>query len=154
VPKFKRAKSEAERREIVELYLGAADFINNWDLVDTSAPNILGAYLYDRDRSVLWELARSGHLWRQRIAVLATQYFISKGDFADTLRLAEFFLDHEHDLMHKAVGWMLREIGKRDFETEYAFLQEHYRRMPRTMLRYAIEKFDPDLRKAFLNGSI
>jgi len=154
VSKFKRAKSEAERREIVELYLGAADFINNWDLVDTSAPNILGAYLYDRDRSVLWELARSGHLWRQRIAVLATQYFISKGDFADTLRLAEFFLDHEHDLMHKAVGWMLREIGKRDFETEYAFLQEHYRRMPRTMLRYAIEKFDPDLRKAFLNGSI
>lgn len=154
VYKFEKAETPEERREIVHFYLANADFVNNWDLVDASADKILGAYLYHRDRSVLWELARSGHLWRQRLAVIATFYFIRRGDFAETLQLAEFFLDHEHDLIHKAVGWMLREIGKRDFQVEYAFLREHYRRMPRTMLRYAIEKFDPELRRAFLQGLI
>lgn len=154
VYKFEKAETPEERREIVHFYLANADFVNNWDLVDASADKILGAYLYHRDRSVLWELARSGHLWRQRLAVIATFYFIRRGDFAETLQLAEFFLDDEHDLIHKAVGWMLREIGKRDFQVEYAFLREHYRRMPRTMLRYAIEKFDPELRRAFLQGLI
>lgn len=154
VYKFEKAETPEERREIVHFYLANADFVNNWDLVDASADKILGAYRYHRDRSVLWELARSGHLWRQRLAVIATFYFIRRGDFAETLQLAEFFLDHEHDLIHKAVGWMLREIGKRDFQVEYAFLREHYRRMPRTMLRYAIEKFDPELRRAFLQGLI
>lgn len=154
VYKFEKAETPEERREIVHFYLANADFVNNWDLVDASADKILGAYLYHRDRSVLWELARSGHLWRQRLAVIATFYFIRRGDFAETLQLAEFFLDHEHDLIHKVVGWMLREIGKRDFQVEYAFLREHYRRMPRTMLRYAIEKFDPELRRAFLQGLI
>lgn len=154
VYKFEKAETPEERREIVHFYLANADFVNNWDLVDASADKTLGAYLYHRDRSVLWELARSGHLWRQRLAVIATFYFIRRGDFAETLQLAEFFLDHEHDLIHKAVGWMLREIGKRDFQVEYAFLREHYRRMPRTMLRYAIEKFDPELRRAFLQGLI
>ena len=86
--------------------------------------------------------------------MIATFHFIKQGDFADTLKLAEFFLDHEHDLIHKAVGWMLREIGNRDFQTEFAFLKEHYQRMPRTMLRYAIEKFEPQLRRDFLQGLI
>lgn len=109
VYKFEKAETPEERREIVHFYLANADFVNNWDLVDASADKILGAYLYHRDRSVLWELARSGHLWRQRLAVIATFYFIRRGDFAETLQLAEFFLDHEHDLIHKAVGWMLRK---------------------------------------------
>lgn len=154
VLKFERAKEEAERRAIAELYLANADYVNNWDLVDASADKILGAYIYDRDRSVLWELARSGHLWRQRIAVIATFYFIRQGDFADTLRLAEYLLDHEHDLIHKAAGWMLREVGKRDFQAEYDFLRQHYRTMPRIMLRYAIEKYEPHLRQEFLQGLI
>lgn len=138
----------------MELYLANTDYINNWDLVDASADKILGPYLYDKDRSVLWELAQSGCLWQERISVIATFHFIKQGDFADTLKLAEFFLDHEHDLIHKAVGWMLREIGNRDFQTEFAFLKEHYQRMPRTMLRYAIEKFEPQLRRDFLQGLI
>lgn len=154
VLKFEKAREEGERREIVELYLANADYVNNWDLVDASADKTLGAYIYNKDRGVLWELAHSGHLWRERIAVMATFYFIRQGDFAETLKLAEFFLGHEHDLIHKAVGWMLREIGKRDFETEYAFLKKHYQKMPRTMLRYAIEKFDPELRRRFLAGLV
>lgn len=154
VLKFQQAKTESEQREIVGLYLANADFVNNWDLVDTSADKILGAYLFSRDRDVLWELACSGHLWRQRISIIATFFFIRQGDFSETLRLAEFFLDHEHDLIHKAVGWMLREVGKRDFTVEYEFLKNHYHRMPRIMLRYATEKFAPELRKAFLEGRV
>ena len=111
---YEKAETEEKRREIVELYLANTDYINNWDLVDASADKILGPYLYDKDRSVLWELAQSGCLWQERISVIATFHFIKQGDFADTLKLAEFFLDHEHDLIHKAVGWMLREIGNRD----------------------------------------
>jgi 3-methyladenine DNA glycosylase AlkD len=151
---YEKAETEEKRREIVELYLANTDYINNWDLVDASADKILGPYLYDKDRSVLWELAQSGCLWQERISVIATFHFIKQGDFADTLKLAEFFLDHEHDLIHKAVGWMLREIGNLDFQTEFAFLKEHYQRMPRTMLRYAIEKFEPQLRRDFLQGLI
>lgn len=154
VLKFSKAKDEGKRREIVDCYLTNVDYVNNWDLVDASADKILGAFIYDKDRGVLWELARSGQLWRQRIAIMATFHFIRQGDFADTLRLAEYFLTHEHDLIHKAVGWMLREVGKRDFQAEYGFLREHYRKMPRTMLRYAIEKFEPELRQKFLAGEI
>lgn len=154
VAKFERAKTEEERRAMVELYLAHADFVNNWDLVDASADKLLGAYLADKERSILWELARSGHLWRQRIAVIATFYFIRRNDSKDFFELAEFFLDHEHDLIHKAVGWMLREVGKRDFEAAYHFLKLHYRRMPRIMLRYAIERFEPQLRQDFLQGKI
>lgn len=154
VLKYERAKTEAEKQAINDYYLGNIDHINNWDLVDSSAYKILGAHLFDKDRNLLYELARSGKLWRQRIAVIATLFFIRNGDFADTLKLAGILLDHEHDLIHKAVGWMLREVGNRDFDVEYRFLQKHYRKMPRTMLRYAIEKFDPVLRKEFLAGLI
>ncbi len=152
VRQFETAKEEVRREAIVRLYLDHLDFVNNWDLVDSSAPHILGAWLVGRDRALLDELAGSGDLWRQRVAVLATQRFIRRGEFADTLRLAERLLDHPHDLIHKAVGWMLREVGNRDRETELAFLRRHHARMPRTMLRYAIEKLEPELRRAFLRG--
>ncbi|HOL17728.1 MAG TPA: DNA alkylation repair protein [Bacillota bacterium] len=146
--------AEPEQEEIVNLYLNNLAFVNNWDLVDASAPHILGAYLLARDKEILFQLAASGNLWRQRVAVLATLYFIRHNRFIETLQLARQLLQHEHDLMHKAVGWMLREIGKRDFKVEYNFLQEHYRHMPRTMLRYAIEHFDPGLRRRFLEGLV
>ena len=154
VHKFEKARSEEEKKAIVDLYLDNLDYVNNWDLVDTSADKILGAYLADKDRSLLYQLARTDHLWKQRIAIMATFYFIRNNDFTDTLEIARILLNHEHDLIHKAVGWMLREVGKRDFETEFEFLQKYYKQMPRTMLRYAIEKFDEDLRQQFLQGLI
>ena len=150
VHKFQKAKLDDEQAEIAKFYTSNLDYVNNWDLVDFSADKILGAYLFDKDRSLLYELAESGHLWRQRTAVIATFYFIRQNDFGDTLKLAERLLDHEHHLIHKAVGWMLREIGNRDPVVELEFLEKHYRQMPRTMLRYAIEKFEPKLRQKFL----
>lgn len=140
----------ADRATIAAFYLEHLDAVNSWDLVDGSAPHILGAHMLERDRGVLYELAASGHLWRQRVAVLATFAFIRAGEFQDTLRLAELLRDHPHDLIHKAVGWMLREIGKRDRAAEERFLDRHAARMPRTMLRYAIEKFDPERRRSYL----
>ena len=152
------AKADRSRRAaIVRLYLDNLQAVNNWDLVDLSAPKILGAWLLEQPagkRALLYQFARSGHLWRQRIAMLATLPLIKAQQFADTLALAEILLHHEHDLIHKAVGWMLREVGKRDLDTEVAFLRRTYRAMPRTMLRYAIEKFAPDLRQRFLQGTI
>lgn len=144
----------AEQSEIVRLYLNNIPYINNWDLVDSSAPYILGPYLYHKDISPLEKLSTSGNLWAERTAVLATFYFIRKNSYSETLRLSRLFLHHPHDLMHKAVGWMLREIGNRDFAIEFEFLKEHYHNMPRTMLRYAIEKFDPELRQQFLKGRL
>ncbi|NMB02565.1 MAG: DNA alkylation repair protein [Firmicutes bacterium] len=154
VNKYQRTKTETERKVLVEFYLANTVFINNWDLVDTSADKILGAYLFEKERDLLFELAQSGDLWQQRIAIIATFYFIRQGDFQDTLHLAKLLLHHEHHLIHKAVGWMLREVGNRDFQVEYDFLKEHYQEMPRTMLRYAIEKFNPVLRQDFLKGRI
>jgi 3-methyladenine DNA glycosylase AlkD len=154
VHKYEKAKYEEEKEKIAQFYLDNLDHVNNWDLVDLSADKILGAYLFDKDRQPLLELAASQDLWRQRVAMIATFYFIRKGDFADTLALAELFLDHPHHLIHKAVGWMLREVGKRDQQVEIAFLKEHYKRMPRTMLRYAIEKLEPQLRQEFLKGLV
>lgn len=156
VHKYEKAKyeEEKEKEKIAQFYLDNLDHVNNWDLVDLSADKILGAYLFDKDRQPLLELAASQDLWRQRVAMIATFYFIRKGDFADTLALAELFLDHPHHLIHKAVGWMLREVGKRDQQVEIAFLKEHYKRMPRTMLRYAIEKLEPQLRQEFLKGLV
>jgi 3-methyladenine DNA glycosylase AlkD len=110
--------------------------------------------LKQRDRKLLYELACSGHLWRQRVAIISTLHFIRAGNFSDTLKLAEILLNHEHDLIHKAVGWMLREVGNRDFDAEFRFLKRHYQTMPRTALRYAIEKFDPALRKQLLSGAL
>jgi len=124
--------------------------VNNWNLVDASAPSIVGAYLWDRDRSILLELASSASLWDRRIAIVATWYFIRKGDYTWTLQLADLLLKDKHDLMHKAVGWMLREVGKRDQEALMQFLDAHAPSMPRTMLRYAVERFPVSLRQQYL----
>lgn len=157
VCKFEKSKSDAERAEIVRFYLRNTSYINNWDMVDTSAPQILGRNLYKKpkdQREVLYKLAKSDNLWEQRISIIATMYFIKKDDYSDTLKLAEMLLYHRHDLMHKAVGWMLREVGKRNLETELQFLRKYYKTMPRTTLRYAIEKLDEPLRKDFLEGRV
>lgn len=154
VKKFQKSKSEEEKQVIVDFYLGNKQYINNWDLVDSSAHKILGPWLYDKDRSLLYELAHSGQLWNQRIAVISTFYFIDHDDFSDSLKIAEILLHHPHDIIHKAVGWMIREIGNRDYHPAFQFLTQHYKNMNRTMLRYAIEKFEPRIRHQFLNGNI
>ncbi len=147
----KYQKSDPEGREkIVEFYLKHSKYINNWDLVDLSAPNILGDYLSDKDRPVLCRLARSRNLWERRIAILSTFPFIKMNDFRDTLLISEILLHDTHDLIHKAVGWMLREVGKRDVKALEEFLQRCYRLMPRTMLRYAIERFEEKTRQTYL----
>lgn len=148
VGKYRKA-DDANRKEIADFYLRNTRNINNWDLVDLSAPNILGHYLLDKDRSILYKLAR-GSLWERRIAVLATFMFIKDSDFDDAFKIAEMLLDDKHDLIHKAVGWMLREVGKRDAAAEKCFLDKHLKRMPRTMLRYAIEKFPEQQRQTYL----
>jgi 3-methyladenine DNA glycosylase AlkD len=140
------------RKTIYRLYLANTRFVNNWDLVDLSAPQIVGAYLADKDRRPLYRLAESSWLWDRRISVLATAHLIRIGEFADTLKIAEMLLADRHDLIHKAVGWMLREVGKRDSAALEAFLERHRRAMPRTMLRYAIERFPKAKRQAFLAG--
>jgi 3-methyladenine DNA glycosylase AlkD len=145
---------EAIRKEIYRLYLNNTRFVNNWDLVDTSAEHIVGAYLKDKTRKPLHALAESADLWERRIAVMATFYFIKRGDFTDTLAIAEKLFTDKEDLIHKATGWMLREIGKRDLETEKDFLNRHYRKMPRVMLRYAIEKFPEIERQKYLKGEV
>ncbi len=144
---------ETGRQAAYELYLTHTHRINNWDLVDVSAPRIVGCHLEHRPREILYELARSPLLWERRIAILATAWFIRLDDHADTLKIAEMLLSDEHDLMHKAVGWMLREVGKRDLATEEDFLLRHYHSMPRTMLRYAIERFPETRRRQYLNGT-
>jgi 3-methyladenine DNA glycosylase AlkD len=154
VKRFQKSKEAAEKKEIVELYLDSMDYINNWDLVDTSAPYVLGEWFYERSHDYLIELAESGHLWMQRIAMLSTFYFIRQMHFNTAFVICEKLLFHQHDLIHKAVGWMLREIGNRDYQAEYEFLIRHYKKMPRTMLRYAIEKFDEPIRQAFLKGTL
>ena len=139
---------------IFNFYLKNTQSINNWDLVDLSAPKIVGAHLLNRDKEVLLKFARSSDLWKKRIAVLSTFYFIRNLQFDTALQLAEMLLNDKHDLIHKAVGWMLREIGKRNLKTEEDFLKKHYKRMPRTMLRYAIEKFPEAERKKYLKGEV
>ncbi|HII15091.1 MAG TPA: DNA alkylation repair protein [Nanoarchaeota archaeon] len=146
---FKKA-DEKKKEAIVKLYLANTKNINNWDLVDLSAPKILGEYLLDKGRKPLYRLAKSPMLWERRIAVLSTFAFIKENDFRDSLAIAELLLKDTHDLIHKAAGWMLREIGKRDLNAEENFLKKHYRQMPRTMLRYAIEKFGGDKRAFYM----
>jgi len=150
---FKKG-DDKEQKSIYDAYLGHTDTINNWDLVDGSAHQIVGGYLFERDRKRLYQLAKSKSLWERRISMIATYTFIKKDDFEDTLRLSEILLTDEEDLMHKAVGWMLREVGKKDLEVEEGFLRKHYKKMPRTMLRYAIEKFEEGKRLGYLNGEI
>jgi 3-methyladenine DNA glycosylase AlkD/ADP-ribose pyrophosphatase YjhB (NUDIX family) len=141
-----------ERGEIVEFYLANTAWVNNWDLVDCSAHTILGAFLHDRDRDVLYRLVDSQCLWERRIAIVATWHFIRTGQVADTFKLAALLLDDDEDLIHKSVGWMLREAGKRDEAALVAFIERHYRQMPRTMLRYAIERFEETRRLKLLRG--
>lgn len=153
VRKFTRG-GEEERGRIFSMVLANTDHINNWDLVDSSAPYIVGPWLIDKDRSVLDRLAESSLVWDRRIAIMATLAFIKAGDFDWTLRLSERLLRDPHDLVHKAVGWMLREVGNRDRAAEEEFLARRYRVMPRVMLRYAIEKFEPQHRREYLSGAI
>ena len=151
VRRFVKLKADgASRERIVKCYLANIGWVNNWDLVDASAPQILGTWLLDHDRAILDKLAASHSLWEQRIAVLATFAFIKAGDFSHTLALCEYFLTHPHDLMHKACGWMLREMGKKHIGTLRAFLDQFTTRMPRTMLRYAIEKLPEPERQQVL----
>jgi len=145
---------EKEQAAVYDLYLKHRRYINNWDLVDSSASQIVGAYLESRDRKILHKLVRSDSIWDRRIAVIACFQFIRNDQFDDALKLASQLLDDEEDLIHKAVGWMLREIGKRDVSVEQAYLRAHYKKMPRTMLRYAIERFPEPLRKQYLAGKI
>jgi 3-methyladenine DNA glycosylase AlkD len=155
------AKASASRRkllekqceDIVQFYLRNKRWVNNWDLVDTSARYILGDYLLDKkeaDKKILYTLAKSKNLWDRRIAIVATHQFIYNDQFKDTFKIVEILLNDPHDLIHKACGWMLREVGNRDREALLIFLNKHYTKMPRTMLRYAIEKFEPGVRKLYL----
>jgi 3-methyladenine DNA glycosylase AlkD len=149
------ADSDEERDKIVESYVNNSKRINNWDLVDLSAPNILGSYLVDKkDRSLLYRLARSQRLWERRMAIIATLSFIRNGEFRDTLKISEMLLHDKQDLIQKAVGWMLREVGKKDMAVEESFIKKHHRSMPRTMLRYAIERFPENKRRIYLKTDI
>ncbi len=145
---------EGARRKIYETYLDHLKYVNNWDLVDGSAHLIVGRWLEGRSRKPLHRLARSGDLWERRVAIISTYHFIKNREFDETLALAEILLDDHEDLIHKAVGWMLREVGNRHMKTEERFLKAHYRTMPRTMLRYAIEKFPESRRRAYLEGRV
>jgi 3-methyladenine DNA glycosylase AlkD len=150
--KFNDAKKIGKEKEWYDLYLKMADRVNNWDLVDASAHIILGQYLEDKDRSILYKLAKENSLWKNRIAVVATWHFIRKNsDLKDILQLSEIMLTHKHDLMHKATGWMLREGWKKDAKQIEKFLDKFATQMPRTMLRYAIEKMEETKRKGYLN---
>ncbi len=153
--KMKKAQ-EDEQKEIVNLYVNNTQYVNGWDLVDLSAYHILGKYLLEHEgkKDILYEFAKSDNLWKQRISIVSTYIFIRTGKYEDTLKIAEILLNNNQDLIHKAVGWMLREVGKKDFDIEYKFLVKHYKEMPRTMLRYSIEKFDEGLRQDFLKGRI
>ncbi|MFH1781531.1 MAG: DNA alkylation repair protein, partial [Patescibacteria group bacterium] len=137
VKKFEKANKQ-EQEEIYNLYLKNTKYINNWDLVDVTTPNIVGTYLLEKDRTILYKLVKSKDLWEKRISILATFPFIRNNDFEDSLKISEILLTDNHDLIHKAVGWMLREVGNRDIKTEEIFLNKHCKKMPRTMLRYAI----------------
>lgn len=153
VERFKKS-NEQEKEKIVKFYLDNRKGINNWDLVDLSAPKILGKYLLNKNRNILYKFAKSDDLWEKRIAILSTFPFIKKSDFNDALKIYEIVINDDHDLIHKAVGWMLRELGKMDVQKEEEFLKKHYKKMPRTMLRYAIEKFSEKNRQAYLKGEI
>ncbi|MFH1767630.1 MAG: DNA alkylation repair protein [Candidatus Omnitrophota bacterium] len=151
VSKYQRS-GYGDRQKIYKLYLKSSRYINNWDLVDLTAPKIVGEFLVSENKEVLYDLARSKSLWERRIAIIATFRFIKKGYFKDSLRIAKILLYDREDLIQKAVGWMLREVGKRDQSAEEAFLKKHYKNMPRTMLRYAIERFEEKKRQGYLRG--
>ncbi|OGK62624.1 DNA alkylation repair protein [Candidatus Roizmanbacteria bacterium RIFOXYB2_FULL_38_10] len=145
---------EKTKDKVVRLYLKNTKFINNWDLVDLSAPQIVGEYLKDKDKSVLYKMAKTDDLWKKRIAMLSCFTFIKNHSYKDALTVATILLSDKHDLIHKAVGWMLREIGKRNQRVEEEFLKKYYHVMPRTMLRYAIERFEDKKRQLYMSSTI
>lgn len=152
VGKYEKARDAGLRQELCQFYLSVLDRVNNWDLVDSSAHKILGPWLRESGEfSILDELAGSGHLWRERVSVITTMHFLKFEEFDWTLALCERFLDHPHDLMHKACGWMLREAGKKDVSVLRGFLERYVERMPRTMLRYSIEKLDKPERQQWMS---
>jgi 3-methyladenine DNA glycosylase AlkD len=153
VDQYKRGDNK-KKKAVFDFYLKNRKGINNWDLVDLSSPKIVGAFLIDKEKDLLYKFANSKDLWEKRISIISTQAFIREHFFEDTLNISEILLNDKHDLIHKAVGWMLREIGNRNMETEEEFLKMHYKTMPRTMLRYAIEKFPEEKRKNYLAGKI
>jgi 3-methyladenine DNA glycosylase AlkD len=154
VARYAAADTRREQEAIYVAYLEHTPHINNWDLVDCSAEHIVGANLFDRERTPLYRLARSRSLWERRIAIISTFHFIKKGDSADTLAIAKTLLHDREDLIHKAAGWMLREVGKCDIRAEKEFLDRHCGEMPRTMLRYAIERFPEEKRLSYLRGRV
>ena len=155
VLKMKKADCMAQQK-IVEFYLENIQYINGWDLVDMSAPYILGQYILKNKEkvSILYELSESSDMWKQRISIVANLFIIRSGEYSYILNIATKHLNTKHDLICKAVGWMLREVGKKDYMVEYEFLVNHYTKMPRTMLRYSIERFDESIRQKFLKGEI
>ncbi len=150
---FKKANKDVKEKVYIQ-YLKNTKFINNWDLIDCSAEHIVGAYLRGLDKNPIYDLAHSKNLWERRISIMSTFHFIKHNEFTDSLKISEILLHDKEDLIHKAVGWMLREIGKRDIKVEEQFLRKHYKRMPRTMLRYAIERFPEGKRKDYLNSNV
>jgi len=149
--KFKKA-DERTQGDIFNFYVKNSEKINNWDLVDISSPHIVGKFLFNKKKDILYEFAQSNNLWKKRISVVSCCYFIKQEEYNDALRIFEILLRDEHDLIHKAIGWMLREIGKRDEKVLLKFLKKHYKNLPRTTLRYAIEKFKQEKRKELLKG--
>ncbi len=151
----KYVNSDSKNKEdLFSFYLKNVKYVNNWDLVDISAPGIVGDFLFDKDKKTLYELANSENLWEKRIAIVSTLNFIRKNEFSDALTISEILLNDGHDLIHKAIGWMLREVGKKDKEKLEKFLKFHYKNLPRTTLRYAIERFTERERKKYLLGNI
>lgn len=154
VNQFEKAKSEDTRKTIYEFYVAHTDRINNWDLVDCSCHKIMGPYLFERSKKPLFRFAKAKCLWKNRISIVTTYYFIRRDGLETTIELAESLLNHKHDLIHKAVGWMLRELGKQNEQMLIVFLKQHHKNMPRTMLRYSIEKFPKARRAMILNGQL
>ena len=145
---------EAVKKGICKLYLKNTKFVNNWDLVDASAEHIVGNFLLNKGKNPIYRLARSKDLWERRISIMSTFYFIKHGQYSETMKISKVLLHDNEDLIHKAVGWMLREVGKRNLPLEEEFLKKYYKEMPRTMLRYAIEKFPESKRQRYLKGTI
>ena len=154
VNKYAKTKDKKNRNQLYKIYVSSFKHINNWNLVDVTCPHVTGKHLIDKDRTILYKWAKSEDLWTKRIAMVSTFSFIRKNDLEDTFKIAEILLHDEHDLIHKAVGWMLREAGKRDIKKEETFLKKYYKTMPRTMLRYSIEKFPESKRQKYLKGTI
>ncbi|HLF53692.1 MAG TPA: DNA alkylation repair protein [Candidatus Nanoarchaeia archaeon] len=152
--KYQKLSNSEEQKKLVDFYLKHRYAANNWDLIDCIVDRILGPWLLDKDKTILYDFAKSSSLWERRMAIISTFHFIKNNKFEDTIKISEILLSDKHDLIHKAVGWMLREMGKRDIKKLESFLKKHSRNMPRTMLRYAIERFPEERRQGYLKGEI